>query len=68
MAEFKMAEFKMAEFKMADIIGKKKFNFLVTHIAVLLSFIDWKYTGKLDKIFSKDFEIWILILLKIYIT
>ena len=31
-------------------------------------FIDWKYTGKLDKIFSRDFEIWILILLKIYIT
>ena len=24
--------------------------------------------GKLDKIFSRDFEIWILILLKIYIT
>ena len=40
--------------------------FLVTHIVVLLSFIDWKYTGKLDKIFSRDFEIWILILLKIY--
>ena len=42
--------------------------FLVTHIVVLLKFIDWKYTGKLDKIFSRDFEIWILILLKIYIT
>ena len=42
--------------------------FLVTHIVVLLAFIDWKYTGKLDKIFSRDFEIWILILLKIYIT
>ena len=41
--------------------------FLVTHIVVLLS-LDWKYTGKLDKIFSRDFEIWILILLKIYIT
>ena len=42
--------------------------FLVTHIVVLLKFIDQKYTGKLDKIFSRDFEIWILILLKIYIT
>ena len=30
--------------------------------------IDWKYTGKLDKIFSRNFEIWILMLLKIYIT
>ena len=30
--------------------------------------MDWKYTGKLDKIFSRDFEIWIFILLKIYIT
>ena len=30
--------------------------------------IDWKYTDKLDKIFSRDFEILILILLKIYIT
>ena len=41
--------------------------FLVTHIVVLL-FIDWRYTGKMDKIFSRDFEILILILLKIYIT
>ena len=41
--------------------------FLVTHSS-FTQFIDWKYTGKLDKIFSRYFEIWILILLKIYIT
>ena len=42
--------------------------FLSNTYSSFTQFKDWKYTGKLDKIFSRDFEIWILILLKIYIT
>ena len=42
--------------------------FLSNTYSSFTQFIDWKYTGKLDEIFSRDFEIWILILLKIYIT
>ena len=42
--------------------------FLSNTYSSFTQFIDWKYTGKLDKIFSRDFEIWILVLLKIYTT
>ena len=42
--------------------------FLSNTYSSFTQFKDWKYLGKLDKIFSRDFEIWILILLKIYIT
>ena len=43
--------------------------FLVTHIVVLLSLNTGNTQASwMDKIFSRDFENWILILLKIYIT
>ena len=51
-----------------NIKGHMWFVSMGAVIENLTQFIDWKYTGKLDKIFSRDSEIWIFILLKIYIT